>query len=94
MLATHILRYIGAYSMEIGGLDAVAFTGGIGENSVRLRRMVLEGMQHLGLKVDQAANESGSGERCITTADSQIAAYVIPANEEYMVVRETYKKML
>ena len=94
VLATHILRYIGAYSMEIGGLDAVAFTGGIGENSVRLRRMVLEGMQHLGLKVDQEANETGSGERCITTADSQIAAYVIPANEEYMVVRETYKKLL
>lgn len=94
VLATHILRYIGAYSMEIGGLDAVAFTGGIGENSVRLRRMVLEGMAHLGLKIDEAANAAGNGERCVTTADSKVAAFIIPANEEYMVVRETYKKLV
>lgn len=94
VLATHILRYIGAYSMEIGGLDALAFTGGIGENSVRLRRMILEGMAHLGLKIDADANENGTGERQITANDSQIAAFVIPANEEYMVVRETYKKLV
>lgn len=94
VLATHILRYIGAYSMEIGGLDAVAFTGGIGENSVRLRRMILESMAHMGLKIDEAANESGSGERCVTTDDSKVAAFVIPANEEFMVVRETYKKLV
>jgi len=91
VLATHILRYIGAYSMEIGGLDAVAFTGGIGENSVRLRRMILEGMQHLGLEIDAQANESGSGERCLTTENSRVKAFVIPANEEFMVVRETYR---
>ena len=89
--ATHILRYIGAYSMEIGGLDAVAFTGGIGENCVRLRRMVLEGMKHLGLKIDSESNEHGSGERRLTAEDSAVAAFVIPANEEYMVVRETFK---
>ena len=91
VLSTHILRYIGAYSMEIGGLDAVAFTGGIGENCVRLRRMVLEGMAHLGVEIDGAANECGSGERCVTQDSSKIAAYVIPANEEFMVVRETYR---
>ena len=91
VLATHILRYIGAYSMEIGGLDAVAFTGGIGENCVRLRRMVLEGMAHLGVEIDREANEHGSGERLVTQDSSKIAAYVIPANEEFMVVRETYR---
>lgn len=90
VFATSILRYIGAYSMEIGGLDAVAFTGGIGENSIRLRRMVLEGMAHLGVKIDPVSNENGSGERRITAEDSKVAAFVIPANEEYMVVRETY----
>lgn len=95
VLATHILRYIGAYSMEIGGLDAVAFTGGIGENSVRLRSMILEGMTHLGLKVDEEANKAtGNTERCVTTKDSKVTAFVIPANEEYMVVRETYKKLV
>lgn len=91
VLATHILRYIGEYSMEIGGLDAVAFTGGIGENCVRLRRMVLEGMAHLGVEIDGEANEHGSGERLVTQDSSKIAAYVIPANEEFMVVRETYR---
>ena len=91
VLATHILRYIGAYSMEIGGLDAVAFTGGIGENCVRLRRMVMEGMAHLGVEIDEEVNERGFGERRVTTEGSKVAAYVIPANEEFMVVRETYR---
>ena len=94
VLATHVLRYIGAYSMEIGGLDALAFTGGIGENSVRLRRMVLEGMAHLGVKIDETSNEQGAGERLITAPDSKIDVWVIPANEEYMVVRETYRKLI
>ena len=93
VFATHVLRYIGAYSMEIGGLDALAFTGGIGENSARLRRMVLEGMAHLGVRIDAQANEHGSGERRISTDDSAVAIFVIPANEEYMVVRETYRKL-
>lgn len=88
---TAILRYIGAYSMEIGGLDAVAFTGGIGEKGTIVRQRVLEGMAHLGVKIDAEANESGRGFRRITTDDSAIAAFVIPANEEYMVVRETYR---
>lgn len=91
VFATHVLRYIGAYSMEIGGIDALAFTGGIGENSVKLRRMVLEGMRHTGVIIDEEANENGSGERRITSDNSSIDAFVIPANEEYMVVRETYK---
>ena len=94
VLATHVLRYIGAYSMEIGGLDAVAFTGGIGENSVRLRRMVLQGMAHLGVQIDEAANERGSGERLVTAPGSGVDVWIIPANEEFMVVRETYRKLL
>ena len=94
VFATHVLRYIGAYAMEIGGLDAVAFTGGIGENSARLRRMVLEGMAHMGVRIDEASNARGEGEREITAPDSGVRAYVIPANEEYMVVRETYRKLV
>lgn len=91
LFATAILRYIGAYAMEIGGIDALAFTGGVGENSVRLRSMVLQGMAHMGVVVDRQQNEHGSGERKITADNSTIDAFVIPANEEYMVVRETYK---
>ena len=91
VLATHILRYIGAYAMEISGLDALAFTGGIGENYAPLRRMVLEGMAHMGVVIDEDANERGSGERIITAPGSAIEAHVIPANEEFMVVNETYR---
>ncbi len=91
VLATHILRYIGAYTMEIGGLDALAFTGGIGENYAPLRRMVLEGMAHMGVVIDEDANERGSGEHIITAPGSAIEAHVIPANEEFMVVNETYR---
>lgn len=91
VLHTHIIRYIGAYAMELGGLDALAFTGGIGENSARLRHMVMQSMAHMGVIEDEASNTCGTGERLVSAADSQIAVYVIPANEEYMVVRETYR---
>ena len=91
VLHTHIIRYIGAYAMELGGLDALAFTGGIGENSARLRHMVMQSMAHMGVIEDEASNTCGTGEHLVSAADSQIAVYVIPANEEYMVVRETYR---
>ena len=91
VLATSILRYIGAYSMEIGGLDALAFTGGIGENCATLRKMILEGMQHLGVEMDEKQNLQACGECKISTDASKIDVFVIPANEEYMVVRETYR---
>ena len=91
VLATGILRYVGAYVMELGGLDAIAFTGGIGENYAPLRRMILEGMAHMGVTIDRESNERGSGERLISAPDSAVEAHVIPANEEYMVVNETYR---
>lgn len=94
VMATSILRYIGAYVMELGGLDALAFTGGIGENSVRLRKMILERMAFMGIKLDETANVSGDGERKISAPGSAADVFVIPANEEYMVVNETYKNCL
>ena len=94
VMAASILRYIGAYVMELGGLDALAFTGGIGENSARLRRMILERMAFMGIKLDETANASGDGERKISAPGSAADAFVIPANEEYMVVNKTYKNCL
>ena len=87
----NILKYIGAYTMELGGLDALAFTGGIGENYAPLRRRVMEAMAFMGVIPDHASNEGASGERLISAALSKIAVHVIPANEEYMVVNETYR---
>lgn len=94
VMATSILRYIGAYVMELGGLDALAFTGGIGENSARLRKMILERMAFMGIMLDETANASGDGERNISMPGSAADVFVIPANEEYMVVNETYKNCL
>ena len=91
VLATHIIRYVGAYTMELGGLDAIAFTGGIGENYAPLRRTILEAMAHMGMVIDEDANENGAGERLISAPDSAVEAHVIPANEELMVVRSAFE---
>ncbi len=92
--ANAILNYIGAYYMQLGGLDALAFTGGIGENSARLRGMVMEKLQHIGVVPDRRANARGQGERLISAPESRVEVHVIPAGEELMVVRETYRTML
>ena len=90
VLVTHIIRYVGAYAMELGGVDAIAFTGGIGENYAPLRRALLEAVGFMGMVIDDEANECGAGERLISAPESAIEAHVIPANEELMVVRSTY----
>lgn len=90
VLATHIIRYVGAYAMELGGVDAIAFTGGIGENYTPLRRAVLEAMGFMGMVIDDDANENGVGERLVSAPESAVEAHVIPANEELMVVRSAY----
>lgn len=92
--AASILRYIGAYIMELGGVDAVAFTGGIGENSALLRRMIVKGMEFMGVRLDDSANESCQGECKISDESSTVEVFVIPANEEYMVVNETYTECI
>ncbi len=89
--ATAILRYIGAYTMELGGLDALAFTGGIGENYAPLRGRIMTAMAYMGVIPDEDSNLSGSGERLISAPESKISVHVIPADEEFMVVNETYR---
>ena len=89
--ATAILRYIGAYTMELGGLDALAFTGGIGENYAPLRGRIMAAMAHMGVIADEESNMNGSGERLISAPESKISVHVIPADEEFMVVNETYR---
>jgi len=88
--AAGIIRYIGAYYMELGGLDALAFTGGIGENSWRVREMVLDRLAHIGLRYDGALNRACRGEAVISTDDSAVSVHVIPANEELMVARAAF----
>ena len=85
-----IKKYIGAYAAAMGGLDAIVFTGGIGENSVRVRAQVCSDMEFLGIELDQAANASGPRERLVSVEGSRVALGVIPTNEELVIALDTY----
>jgi len=84
-----IRKYIGAYAAAMGGLDAVVFTGGIGENSVEVRKKSCEGLDFLGIRIDDIANESPEKEKRISTQGSRAAVMVIPTNEELVIALDT-----
>ena len=82
-----IVYFAGAYTALLGGLDAIVFTAGIGENAAPIRAAVCEQLAWLGLELDAAANHS-NGPR-ISTAQSKVRAWVIPTDEEIMIARHT-----
>lgn len=84
-----ILRFIGSYIAVMGGVDAIVFTAGIGENSQLVRRMVCERLAYLGIKLDAAQNAIRGQDVEISTPDSKVKVYVIPTNEEFMIARDT-----
>jgi acetate kinase len=84
-----ILKFIGSYVAALGGLDAIVFTAGIGENQDLLRAELLEGLAYLGVKLDAEANKVRGQEREITTPDSAVRAFIIPTNEELVIARDT-----
>jgi acetate kinase len=84
-----IKRYIGEFIVLMEGLDAITFTGGIGEHNADLRKQVLSALGFLGIKIDQGKNQSN--EQTISTDDSKIKALVLETNEEIVVARETVK---
>ena len=87
-----IVKYAGAFAAELGGLDNLVFTGGIGENSAEIRRRVCSAFEWLGLELDAAANEApGNTERVISTERSRVRVLVIPANEELGIARRTFE---
>jgi acetate kinase len=75
----------------MGGLDAIAFTGGIGENSARLRAQICAGLECLGVRLDPKNNEEGSGDRIVSAADSRVTVLILATNEELVVARRAYK---
>ncbi len=91
VFAYQIKKNIGAYAAAMGGLDAISFTGGIGENAAALRTAVCSGLEFLGVKLDPAKNAGNSGDRLISTAGSGVAVLVINANEELVVARRAYR---
>ena len=84
-----IKKYIGAYTAAMGGLDALVFTGGIGENSPKVRKQVCDNMSYLGITLDENLNENVNGETLISTKDSKAAILRIPTNEELVIALDT-----
>ena len=83
-------KYIGAYAAAMGGLDVLAFTGGIGENADAVRAKTCEGLEFLGIQIDPKRNAEGSRKEALISADSaRVKVYVIPTDEEYVIAEET-----
>jgi len=83
-----IRHYLGAYLVELGGADAIVFTGGIGENDADLRSGVCADLEELGMVLDRAANQEAQGEARISAASSRTQIWVVPTNEEIVVARQ------
>ena len=84
-----VAKYIGAYAAAMNGVDAIAFTAGIGENTQIVRKQVMDYLGYLGIGVDDAANTVRGEDKVISTPDSKVKVCVIPTNEELAIARET-----
>jgi len=91
VFAYQVKKTIGAFTAAMGGLDAVAFTGGIGENSARLRAACVEGLGFLGIHLDPDRNERQSGDRLVSAERSKVAVIALATNEELIVARRAYR---
>ena len=89
MLIYGIRKYIGSYAAAMGGVDAIVFTAGIGENGIELREDVMKGFEYMGAKLDPEKNKVKGEERDISAADSKVKVLVIPTNEEIVIARDT-----
>ena len=85
--------YIGRYFVQMGGAQAVVFTGGVGENSSTIRRKICDGLECIGLRLDEEANDQmhGGESGMISQANSKLKAYVFPTNEELLIARDTVR---
>ena len=90
MYEQRIIKYVGAYAAEMGGLDIIVFTGGVGENQTGVRENVCKPLAFMGVEVDKAVNDGVRGEEAvISTAASRVKVCVIPTDEELMIARDT-----
>ena len=85
-----IKKYIGAYAAAMGGCDILVWTGGVGENQWETRRVVCQGMEYMGMKIDVEKNHGMRGEEMvISTPDSKVTIIVVPTDEEFMIASDT-----
>lgn len=84
-----IKKYIGSYAAVLGGVDVLVFTGGVGENQTETRKIVCEGLEFMGIQIDDEANKTRGEEIRISTPDSPVKVVVIPTDEEFMIASDT-----
>ena len=92
MIVHQLTKYVGGYAAAMGGVDAVVFTGGIGENNPHYRARVAKNLEFMGVKIDEELNQKairGAAEVDISTPDSKVRVLVIPTNEELMIAKDT-----
>ena len=91
MYSNSAKKFIGQYIAVMGGVDCIVLTGGVGENSAKMRRMIFAGMQTMGIILDEERNRSGAREREISSDRSEVLIVIIPTDEELMIARDTYE---
>lgn len=91
MLCHQLVKYIGGFAAAMGGIDAVVFTGGIGENNPHYRTRVAEKLEFLGTAIDEVPNAKRGEELEISVPGSKVKLFVIPTNEELMIAQDTYE---
>jgi acetate kinase len=86
-----ICDYIAAYYVTMGGVDAICFTAGVGENAIFTRQLIAKRLKALGVKLDEEKNQVRGVERLISSEDSKIKLFLLPTNEEVMIARDTLR---
>lgn len=89
MFCYQVKRYIGAYAAAMGGVDAIVFTAGVGENDIGTRAKVCKGLEFLGVELDAERNNVRGKVTEISKADSKVKVFLIPTNEELVIARDT-----
>jgi acetate kinase len=92
MIVHQLTKLIGGYAAAMGGVDAIVFTGGIGENNPHYRARVAKNLEFMGVKIDEAVNAKAmrtSDENDISSPDAKVKMLVIPTNEELMIAKDT-----
>ncbi|MCF0247841.1 MAG: acetate kinase, partial [Synergistes sp.] len=89
ILVTGVKKYIAGYAAEMGGVDVVVFTAGIGENGIGFRKKVCDDMEFMGIKIDAEKNNCRGKDAIISTPDSRVTVMVVPTDEEMAIARDT-----
>lgn len=94
MFVDRIIGFVGSYIAKMGGVDALIFTAGVGENSAILRQMIVDRLAFMNIQLDRAQNAQRGKELVLSTPDSAVDVLLIPTNEELMIVRDAYRLVM